>query len=70
MRDVGCSVRFVSIPFCEIEWGSIVLLWISIGWGWYEPILVDGLTYMSTWVELYRMAKKAIWLWTDSYIAL
>ena len=26
--------------------------------------------YMSTWVELYRMAKKAIQLWTDSYIAL
>jgi len=25
-------------------------------------LLVDGLTYMSTWVELYRMAKKAIWL--------
>ena len=26
--------------------------------------------YMSTWVELYRMATKAIQLWTDSYIAL
>ena len=26
--------------------------------------------YMSTWVELYRMVKKAIYLWTDSYIAL
>ena len=25
--------------------------------------MVDGLTYMSTWVELYRMAKKAIWLY-------
>ena len=25
-----------------------------------EPILVDRLTYMSTCVELYRMAKKAI----------
>ena len=25
---------------------------------------------MNAWVELYRMAKKAIYLWTDSYIAL
>ena len=38
--------------------------------GWCEPILVDGLTYMSTWVELYRMAKKAIWLYEVTSIRL
>jgi len=28
--------------------------------GHYVPIVVGGIKYMETWVELYRMAKKAI----------
>ena len=33
---------------------------LSLRGGWCEPILVGGLTYMSTRLELYRIAKKAI----------
>ncbi len=32
---------------------------ISMG-GQCEPILVGGLTYIGSWVELYRMVKKAM----------
>ena len=33
---------------------------LSLRGGWCDPILVGGLTYMSTRLELYRIAKKAI----------
>ena len=32
--------------------------------------MVGGLTNMSTWVELYRMVKKAIWLYEVTSIKL
>ena len=33
---------------------------LSLRGGWCEPILVGGLTYVSMWLELYRIAQKAI----------
>lgn len=32
----------------------------ACGWGWYEPILVDGLTYIGRDANQYRSLRRPI----------